>query len=457
MTLRGRLIAAASAATLVAVAALGGAALLLTAHELRSSLDHALRQRASDVSRLALSAPAVLSVPGALDAPVGGRTLSVEVLDRQGRIYARSLSLGGRLLPAGAALTAALREGRTGYLDAQLSGSPVRLFVAPLADAGGPTGGGAVLVSSARGDTEDTLVKLRALLALSALAAAVLGALLAAALTHRGLRPLRRLSHAAERIAQSGRASERLPAPLERGELSALAQTLNAMLEALERARGMERRFLADASHELRTPLTSLRGNAAYVARHGADPGALADIEADAARLSRMLDDLLALEREDGAHRPQETVRLREVIETAAAADDTLDLEIDQDLYVRGERDALERALGNLIENAHIHGPQGGRIKLGLHRRDDTALLFVSDEGPGPAQPQDAFRRFWRAPEARARPGSGLGLSIVAATAARHGGSVSIHGSRFTLELPILRGLSNGRSKVDEQPEPGEV
>ena len=87
------------------------------------------------------------------------------------------------------------------------------------------------------------------------------------------------------------------------------------MLESLERARATERRFLADASHELRTPLTSLRGNAAYVARHGADAEALRDIEDDVVRLARLLDDLLALEREDGASRPVELVRLSEVVD----------------------------------------------------------------------------------------------------------------------------------------------
>jgi len=455
MTLRARLIAAATVATLLAVGALGGAALLLTAHELHASLDRALHQRASDVARLAISAPAVLSAPGALDAPVGGRTLSVEVLDRQGRIYARSLSLGGRLLPGGRALRAALERGRSGYLNAQLSGSPVRLFIAPLADAGGPTGGGAVIVSSARGDIEDTLAKLRVLLALSALAAALLGAGLAAWLTHRGLHPLRRLSDAAGRIALSARASERLPAPSERGELGALARTLNAMLDALERARGLERRFLADASHELRTPLTSLRGNAAYVSRHGADADTLRDIESDAARLSRLLDDLLALEREDGGPRPQEAVALREVIEVVAGPGVHTRI-LEEDVYVRGERGALERALGNLVENALVHGPEGGAVTVALDRRANTALLSVSDEGIGPSEPESAFGRFWRAPEAGGRPGSGLGLSIVAATATRHGGACRVVGSCFTIELPILRTLSEQVSIVDASPDPGE-
>src|SRR5204862_260880 len=97
-----------------------------------TSLDHALRQRAAEISRLSVSAPALLTAPGALAEPAGGRELSVEVLDRRGRIVARSPALGGRLLPGGSLLAAARREGRSGFVDGRLSGDPVRVFVAPL-------------------------------------------------------------------------------------------------------------------------------------------------------------------------------------------------------------------------------------------------------------------------------------------------------------------------------------
>ena len=85
------------------------------------------------------------------------------------------------------------------------------------------------------------------------------------------------------------------------------------MLAALERAREAERRFVADASHELRNPITALRGNAAYLLAHGADPETLADVHADAERLSRLLDDLLALAREDAGGVPDEPVDVSEL------------------------------------------------------------------------------------------------------------------------------------------------
>ena len=136
---------------------------------------------------------------------------------------------------------------------------------------------------------------------LSSLVAALLAAALATVLARRALRPLRRLSTGAREIERTGDASRRLPDPHMRDEVGTLAETLNAMLASLERARAAEQRFVGDASHELRTPLTALRGNLAYATRHGADPEVLADIEADAARLGVLLDDLLALAREDAA------------------------------------------------------------------------------------------------------------------------------------------------------------
>ncbi|MGI8801104.1 MAG: sensor histidine kinase [Solirubrobacteraceae bacterium] len=453
-TLRARLIAAAAAATVGTVAVLGATVLVLVYHQLHDELDSTLRSRAADVARLAVSAPTLLTAPGTLEAPFGGRQLSVEVVDRRGRIYARSLSLGGRLLPGGPALAEALGAGRGSYADVRLSGEPIREFVAPLADAGGPVGGGAVLVGSSTAEIEDTLRKLRALVLFSMLAAGVLGAAGAALLTQRGLRPLRRLADAARDIADTPDASRRLPVGRAGGELAELAGTLNRMLDSLERARATERRFLADASHELRTPLTSLRGNAAYVARHGADVEALRDIEADAARLARLLDDLLALEREDGATRPAEIVRLRAVVDAVCDGQDDIEVTIDGEPSVHGEPGALERALRNLVENARLHGPPNSPIAVTVGSRGTTAVVTVSDRGPGLAagEVELAFQRFWRG-AAGGTPGSGLGLSIVAATAARHGGRVRVEGARFTIELPVVRGLSEAAPTLVEHPD----
>src|SRR4029079_12442630 len=145
-------------------------------------------------------------------------------------------------------------------------------------------------------------------------------------LARRALRPLARLSAGARAIERTGDASQPLSGLRQRDEVGALAETLNAMLASLERARETERRFVGDASHELRTPLTALRGNISYLARHGADDALLADLEADAARLSELLDDLLALAREDAAAPAAgEPVDLAEVARAAAGQGAVLD------------------------------------------------------------------------------------------------------------------------------------
>ena len=159
-TLQGRLIGAAVLAVVVAVACLGVTAEIVVSHRLRSSLDSSLRRQAQDVARLSVSAPALLTAPGALDASVSGRQLSVEVLDRHGRLLARSVSLGAKLLPQAAVAGEALRLGRSGFADARLDRDPVRLFAAPLPDEGGPATGGVVLVASSTTDIDATLHRL---------------------------------------------------------------------------------------------------------------------------------------------------------------------------------------------------------------------------------------------------------------------------------------------------------
>jgi signal transduction histidine kinase len=122
---------------------------------------------------------------------------------------------------------------------------------------------------------------------------------------------------------------------------------------------------------------------------------------------------------------------------------------------VRGDRDALERALANLVENARRHGR--GRITIETGARDGIAFVTVADEGSGlrPEEAALAFGRFWRGGAGGA--GSGLGLAIVRATAERHGGRAYAEGARFTIELPIVRDLSElGGTTDGEKPEKGQ-
>ncbi len=459
LSLRARVAAAAAVAIVVAVGLLAIAVPALLERQLTGELDRSLRGRAVEVARLASSTPALLTAPGALEGRLTGGALFVQVVDRRARIVARSGALGGRLLPQGGALRAALSQRRsTGYEDAALGAEPIRLYAAPLGELGGGAArGGAVLVAATTSDIDETLARARRLVLLCALAAAALAALTATLLTRRALGPLARLSSGARRIERTGDAADRLPLPATRDEVGELATTLNAMLASLQRAREAEQRFVADASHELRTPLTALRGNAAYVARHGADPAVLADIEADAARLASLLDDLLALAREDAAAPAAaahaEAVALVELAHAVAATDDDTRVVVEPGAAgatVQADPVALERALANLVRNARTHGPRDGAITITVALTNDgeRARVTVADEGPGlgPDEARHAFERFWRGPRAKAG-GSGLGLAIVRATAERHGGSVGADGPRFTIELPAVRDLSeSGRT-----------
>jgi two-component system sensor histidine kinase MprB len=296
-------------------------------------------------------------------------------------------------------------------------------------------------VASDTSDITHTISRVGVAVALTGAVIVLLAALAAAMLTRRGLRPLRRLADAAGEIERTADPARRLPAAATLDEIGQLTGVLNRMLASLERARAGERRLLADASHELRTPVTALLGNVEYAVRHGADDEVLEELRHDARRLAHLVDSLLALEQADAAPPAVEPVELDELVRGAVSERDRRRVvagRVDA-LTVRGDEEALRRAVSNLIENGLVHGPEGGTVTVTLTRADGVARLAVSDQGrgPDPEQREHLFERFWRGPEAAERSGSGLGLSIVAAIAERHGGRVLVDGPEFTIELAL--------------------
>jgi signal transduction histidine kinase len=438
---------AAALAILLALVVVGVGIDVLVARNLHRSLDRSLRRRAVEVAQLSASAPALLAAPGTLDASLGGQQINVEVVDRRGRIVARSLALGGRVLPVGSALHAATVTGTGRYVDAELGSEELRAYVAPLAEEGGPAAGGAVAVAASTDDVDSTLATVRLLVLVAALIAAAAGAAALAVLMRRALRPLGTLARAAAEIERTSDPRRRLPQATSDDEIGRLAQTLNGMLSALERSRDAERRFLADASHELRTPLTALVGNVDYLARYGATDELVSEIKQDTRRLATLADDLLALSREEAAASPDDVVSLDELARATGEAR----VVAPERVVVRGDRAALERALANLVENARRHGRGAVTVEAGTV--GEVATLTVSDDGPGllSADADHAFERFWRG--GADGTGSGLGLAIVRATAERHGGRAYVEGSRFTIELPRLRDFSEsiGTTAPEEQ------
>jgi two-component system OmpR family sensor kinase len=256
----------------------------------------------------------------------------------------------------------------------------------------------------------------------------------------------------------------------DRTEVGRLGLALNAMLTQIESAfeerRASEdrlRRFVADASHELRTPLTSIRGYAELFRRGAADrpedlSKAMGRIEAEAARMGILVEDLLLLARVDES-RPLERERLDLAALAAEAVDDAriaaperrVELAAVADVAVIGDRVRLRQVLDNLLDNVRAHTPAEVRTAVRVSAEDDEAVLGVEDDGPGldVDDVDRVFERFYRTDASRARSsgGSGLGLSIVAAVVAAHGGTVSadrspLGGARFRVRLPLAATVS---------------
>jgi two-component system, OmpR family, sensor histidine kinase MprB len=280
-----------------------------------------------------------------------------------------------------------------------------------------------------------------ALIPAGAIGAAVVARLAAG----RVLRPVGRLTETVERI----RATGDLSAPIEtpgQDEISRLGQAFAAMTAALDESVGAQRQLVADASHELRTPLTSLTTNLELLAERPDDPSApvlVAAALAEAGELRVLINDLVELARDGRAPFHIEDVRLDLVAERVAAraAGRTpgLAFELDcQPTLVRGDPDALERAIGNLVDNALKWSPPDGRIRISAA----GGTVEVSDDGPGiPADDLPyIFDRFYRSAQARALPGSGLGLAIVRKIADMHDGTVEAiplqQGVQFRISIP---------------------
>ncbi|WP_147263114.1 cell wall metabolism sensor histidine kinase WalK [Geodermatophilus sp. TF02-6] len=265
--------------------------------------------------------------------------------------------------------------------------------------------------------------------------ATLLAGLLGYGIARRGLAPVRRATDEALVISAAD-LSRRLSPPARLDEVGRLVRTLNGMLDRLAAGVARERAFTADSSHELRTPLAILTAEVELVRDRVTDPAVRAALDtalAEAGRISGLVDDLLVLARTDAGH--LETSRPLDLDElvgrvvgrfTRLAARRGAQLRSSGAAVVRGDPAAVERAVSNLVGNALRHTPDGGTVTVNVQATGPaSAEVVVRDTGPGvpPDRLAGLFDRFSRVDDARhERGGAGLGLAIVAAVAAAHGG-----------------------------------
>jgi two-component system, OmpR family, sensor kinase len=351
-----------------------------------------------------------------------------------------------------------------------------RVLITPFAD-----NSGALIVAIALDEADSTVSKLAgAHIVVGGAVLAVL-ATVGYAMVRTSLRRLVQVERTAREIA-AGDLSRRVPAGHPDTEVGRLAAAFNAMLGEIEHAfRARERseaearasearmrRFAADASHELRTPLTAIRGFSELYRQGGGDAAhVISRIEHHATRMSALVEDLLLLARLD-QHRPMQTVPVDVLSLAADAVHDTtvtredhpirLVTSADRPPVVIGDELQLRQVIGNLLNNAIQHTPAGTPVTVTVETVagpgvQGEVVLAVADSGPGLAA-DDAvrvFERFFRPDPSRTRTitdksaahrGSGLGLSIVHALVAAHGGTIRLEtapgaGARFVVRLPL--------------------
>lgn len=350
---------------------------------------------------------------------------------------------------------------------------------APAVERGGPsfrllaftTGdGGTAVIGQPLGELQATMNRLLVVELIVGLGAVALAVLLGWWLVRLGLRPLTEVEATAEGI-DADDLDRRIDVDHPDSEVGRLATVLNSMLDRIQVAveerdvtvdelRSSEarlRRFVGDASHELRTPIAAVSAYAELFERGAKDrpedlERVLHGISVESARMGELVEDLLLLARlDDGRPLERGPVDLGEVLGEAAEAHRAigaawpLALRGEAQLVVSGDRGRIRQVVDNLLGNVRAHTPEGTAVELVLSSTGPNARIAVVDHGPGIAEEDQGkvFERFYRADPSRSRSsgGSGLGLSIVNALVAAHGGSVELAptsggGTTITVELP---------------------
>jgi two-component system sensor histidine kinase MprB len=443
-SLASRVTLLATTAVGMSVALVAFAAFLTVRHQLQDSMDRSLLHRAAQAAQ----SPAINQL-GANKVPswaVGAGDVKILFVFADGGQVSAD-DAGNRSFTLGAPEVAVARGTASYAIRTVVGNNGARYRVATVASA---QNGVALALAQSLQPNDYTLDKLGLVLFVFGAMGVMVAAIAGWGVATSGLRPVRRLTEAAEEIA---RTEKLMPIEVQGDdEIARLARAFNAMLLALSASRDRQRQLVADAGHELRTPLTSLRTNLELLAQADSRGGLSAasreelmdDVRFQIEELTTLIGDLTELAREEPVEVTLGEVDLAEITDRAVervrrrASGLAFDVKTEP-WWLVGESAALERAVTNLLDNAAKWSPPLGTVTVRL--TDGT--LMVADQGRGIAE-QDlphVFDRFYRSPEARPLPGSGLGLSIVRQVAERHGGSVRAGsaedgGAAFWMSLP---------------------
>jgi two-component system sensor histidine kinase MprB len=455
VTLRSRLVLLFGLVALSVSAVVGASSYRATSSEVSASTDDFLQQRAADVADGNRASPDGRRGQRQNDAPLlpFDPDAIVQTTTRDGVVSGTS---GGEL-PITDAVSAMIdlkpnggRRVQGVFEDISIDGEPYRMYTQALPE------GGAIQVARSTAEDDDLLGSLLSRFGVIALVATIVASLIGWWLARRTTRPLRRLADVAATVADTRDFS--IVVPVERSdEIGTLASSMRTMLEALETSREQQQRLVQDASHELRTPLTSLRANVAMLERIEESPieisaedrsAVLAAISAEVAELGALFDELIDLATDsDDRSAPLVPLRLDEVATRAVKRWEQrtgrrIDVTVEA-VTVNGNEAMLERAVTNLIGNAHKFSPPDAPIEVVVRE----GSVAVRDGGPGIPEADRArvFDRFHRAETTRSMPGSGLGLAIVATIVDHHGGEVwagesDRGGADVGFRLPIVSG-----------------
>ncbi|MEO8291984.1 MAG: ATP-binding protein [Actinomycetota bacterium] len=442
LPLRLRITLAFAVGMAAVLAFLGAFLYLRLGAELRGSIDAGLRSRAQ-VIEAGAGRGSFADEPGAL---LAADEAFAQLLDASGAIRESSSAVGGAPLVPPSLLPAS----GPAFTDLQVPGieGPSRILVTPV----GADHGLYVVVGATLSDRAEALHGLLVLLALGGPGALLLTSAAGWMLAGAALRPVERMREEAASISASEPA-RRLAVPPADDELRRLATTLNAMLDRLQDSLAGERRFVDDASHELRTPLAILKGELDLALSHERSrqqlQTALGRASAETDRLAALAEDLLVLARAEGDRLPvtREEVLLSLLVETTIAgrrrrsrdARVTVETSASEELVLI-DPVRVRQALENLLDNALRYSPADSRVRIVAVCEDELVRITVEDSGPGfaPSVLDRAFEPFTRT--RHAEDGAGLGLAIVGAVAASHGGTATAQnlpggGARVTILL----------------------